>query len=72
MLAEAGISMAKISRNGSILALVREFLVADERGATAIEYALVAAGVGSAVAATVFGLGSNVKSQLYNKIAALM
>jgi pilus assembly protein Flp/PilA len=46
--------------------------VADERGATAIEYALIASGVGAAVAATVFGIGSTVTTNLYNKIAAMM
>jgi Flp pilus assembly pilin Flp len=30
----------------------------DETGATAIEYALIAAGIGAAVAATVFALGT--------------
>jgi pilus assembly protein Flp/PilA len=44
-------------------------LLADERGATAIEYALIAAGVGAAIAATVFSLGSSVKQQLYDKIS---
>jgi pilus assembly protein Flp/PilA len=55
----------------STMALVRRCL-ADERGATAIEYALVAAGVGAAIAATVFGFGSNLKTVFYDKIAALL
>jgi len=42
----------------------------DDNGATAIEYALLASGVGAAVAATVFGLGSTVQS-LYTSVAAL-
>ncbi len=33
----------------------------DESGATAIEYALIAAGIASAIAATVTGLGTSVK-----------
>jgi len=33
-------------------------LIRDERGATAIEYAIIAAGVSVAVAGTVWGLGS--------------
>jgi len=33
----------------------------DEKGATAIEYALIAAGVAVAVAATVYNLGSATK-----------
>lgn len=44
-------------------------LLVDERAATAIEYAMIAAGVGAAIAATVYSLGSAVKSQLYDKIA---
>jgi pilus assembly protein Flp/PilA len=55
----------------SIMTLVHRCL-ADEHGATAIEYALVAAGVGAAIAATVFGFGSNLKTVFYDKIAALL
>jgi len=44
-------------------------LLLDERGATAIEYAMIAAGVGAAIAATVFSLGSSVKENLYQKIS---
>ena len=40
------------------LKVLRRRLAADQQGATAIEYALVAAGVGAAVAATVYHLGS--------------
>jgi Flp pilus assembly pilin Flp len=56
----------------STTALLRRFLVADDHGATAIEYALVAAGIGAAIAATVFGFGSNLKTTFYDKIAALL
>jgi pilus assembly protein Flp/PilA len=35
---------------------------ADESGATAIEYALIASGVGAFIAATVFQLGGGVKN----------
>ena len=35
---------------------------ADESGATAIEYAMVASGVGAFLAATVYGLGGKVKA----------
>jgi pilus assembly protein Flp/PilA len=45
---------------------------ADERGATAIEYAMVASGVGAAIAATVMSLGSSVKGSLYEPLAALL
>jgi len=44
----------------------------DERGATAIEYALIASAVGATIAATVFGFGSNLKTVFYDKIAAML
>jgi pilus assembly protein Flp/PilA len=44
--------------------------IADERGATAIEYAMIAAGIGVAISATVFNVGSAVRSNFYDKIAA--
>jgi pilus assembly protein Flp/PilA len=44
--------------------------IADEKGATSIEYALIAAGIGVAISATVFNVGSAVKSNFYDKIAA--
>jgi pilus assembly protein Flp/PilA len=44
-------------------------LLADERAATAIEYALIAAGVASAIAATVYGLGTAVRESLYQKVS---
>jgi Flp pilus assembly pilin Flp len=43
----------------------------DERGATAIEYALIAASVGAAIAATVWNLGSTVRD-LYARIAGIL
>jgi Flp pilus assembly pilin Flp len=47
-----------------------ERFVADERGATAIEYAIVAAGVGCVVSGTVWNVGGTVKSTFYDKLAA--
>ena len=44
----------------------------DESGATAIEYALMASGIGAAIAATVFGFGSDLKTTLYDKIATAL
>ena len=43
----------------------------DEQGATAIEYALIAAGVGMAVASSIFTLGSNLKATWWDKVAAI-
>jgi len=40
----------------------------DERGATAIEYAMIASGVAVAIAAAVTSLGSNVKG-LFTSVA---
>jgi len=48
----------------------RQFL-ADRQGATAIEYALVAAGVGVTVATTVWGVGSALKANWYDKLASM-
>jgi len=42
---------------------------ADERGATAIEYALIAAGIGATIASTVWGVGSDLKANWYDKMA---
>jgi pilus assembly protein Flp/PilA len=47
------------------------FLV-DERGATAIEYALIASGIGAAIVSIVYGVGNTVVNNLYNRIAAAM
>jgi pilus assembly protein Flp/PilA len=44
-------------------------LLADESGATAIEYALIAAGVGATIAAAVWTLGADVKNNLYGKVS---
>ena len=52
------------------LASLRRF-AADERGATAIEYAMIAAGIGATVAAVVFQLGSKVKENFYDRLAGL-
>jgi pilus assembly protein Flp/PilA len=41
--------------------LLRRFIV-NERGATAIEYGLIAAGISIAIIATVFGLGTSLNS----------
>ena len=51
--------------------LVRRFR-ADESGTTAIEYALIAAGVGATIAATVYNLGSQIKNSLWDKVGGVM
>jgi pilus assembly protein Flp/PilA len=42
--------------------LLRQF-IADESGATAIEYGLIAAGISLTIIAVVNGLGTNVKGK---------
>ena len=64
--------MAEISFRRLQLRSTLARLAADERGATAIEYALIAAGVSIAIASTVFGFGSSLKTTFYDKIAALL
>ena len=49
---------------------IRRF-VRDERGATAIEYALIAAGIAVAVASTIMSLGGSVQA-MYDRIFAAM
>jgi Flp pilus assembly pilin Flp len=46
-------------------------LLKDEGGATAIEYALIAAGVGVTIASTVWGVGSSLKESWYDKLASM-
>ena len=50
---------------------MRRFLK-DQNGATAIEYGLIAAGVGGTVAATVWNLGSTLKQNWWDKLLAAM
>jgi len=55
-----------------MLARLAARLATEEGGATAIEYALMASGIGAAIAATVFGFGSDLKTTLYDKIATAL
>jgi len=52
------------------ITLMRKALPRDERGATAIEYAMIAAGIGVAIAAAVTKLGSTTAG-LYQSLANL-
>ena len=58
------------SSTTSICTLLRRF-VADNSGATAIEYALIASGVSIVIAGAVVTLGSNVKGFYSNVSTAL-
>jgi pilus assembly protein Flp/PilA len=44
--------------------------MADDRGATAIEYALIASGVAAAIISIVSGLGNTIVNNLYNQVSA--
>lgn len=47
-------------------------LAEDKRGATAIEYALMASGIALAIMSTVWTLGASVKTNLYDKLGAML
>jgi pilus assembly protein Flp/PilA len=49
----------------------KRFLI-DQSGATAIEYALIAAGVGATVASAVYSLGTEVRTNFYEKLGQVM
>jgi|HubBroStandDraft_5_1064220.scaffolds.fasta_scaffold311618_2 pilus assembly protein Flp/PilA len=61
--------MFKFER-AAILAPVLRFL-RDEDGATSIEYAMIASGVGVAVAGAIVSLGSSVKGLFTSVLTAL-
>ena len=67
-----GYAMSKKSKLRVTIPVVLARLAVDERGATAIEYAMIAAGVGATIAATVFSFGAQLKTTFYDKIAALL
>ncbi|MGN6571031.1 MAG: Flp family type IVb pilin [Pseudolabrys sp.] len=51
-------------------AQVRSF-ADDDRGATAIEYSLMASGIALAIISTIWSLGGSIKTNLYDKLAAM-
>jgi pilus assembly protein Flp/PilA len=55
----------------SAFQLLRRF-GADESGTTAIEYALIAAGIGATIAATVYNMGSTLKTVWWDKIGNIL
>jgi pilus assembly protein Flp/PilA len=62
--------MSKIDAFASTIGRQPARFFADESGATAIEYAMIASGVGAFLAATVYTLGSNVKN-LFTTLASM-
>lgn len=61
-----------ISKTASKTAGLCRGFVSDEGGSTAIEYSIIAAGVGGAIIAIVMALGTNVKTKLYDTIANVL
>jgi pilus assembly protein Flp/PilA len=55
----------------SLIARLGRRVAGDQEGGTAIEYALIAAGIGAAVAATVYSLGTST-ANLYQAIASML
>ena len=53
------------------ISTLRRFL-ADQEGATAIEYAMIASGISIVIAAVVVTIGDQIKANLYQKIANLL
>ena len=53
------------------VALLSRRVAKSEEGATAIEYAVIAAGIGATVAATVYSVGTTTAS-LYQTVAAVL
>ena len=58
-----------MAANARSLRLLLNRFIEDASAATAIEYAIIAAGVGAAIAATVYSLGTTIQTVLYDKIA---
>ena len=58
------------NQSSPIIAAVTHFM-RDERGATAIEYAMIASAIGVVIAATIVNLGSTVKG-LYSSVYTAM
>jgi Flp pilus assembly pilin Flp len=63
-------SMGRMRSLARLTAATRRF-AADERGATAIEYAVLASFIAVAIAATVWNLGTEIKQNFYDKLAAM-
>jgi pilus assembly protein Flp/PilA len=57
---------ASESRRAHVKQIVAKF-IADERGATAIEYGLIAAGISIVILAAVNGIGSNLNTKFTSK-----
>jgi pilus assembly protein Flp/PilA len=63
--------MLRLSAYYSIIVGHSQALAKDRKGATAVEYAMIAAGIAGAIITTVIALGTKV-SQMYDGISAGM
>jgi pilus assembly protein Flp/PilA len=63
--------MPRTSTLRTIIAPACARFISDEQGATAIEYAVIAAGIGAFISATVYGVGSALRTNFYDKLGAL-
>jgi len=53
--------------SGAYCLALRSF-IGNDRGATAIEYAMIASGIAGAIISVVYSLGSQVKTTLWDRI----
>jgi pilus assembly protein Flp/PilA len=60
--------MIHTKRASSLRCTLRRF-VADTGGATAIEYAIIAAGVGATVAGAIYSLGTTIQETFYDRLS---
>ena len=60
--------MTDVTRLWTSFASRAATFAANDRGATAIEYGLIAAGVAMAVISVVYSIGSTIQNSLYSKI----
>ena len=57
--------MAEV-RKGNPMSILLNRFIGDERGATAIEYGLIAAGIAIAIVPALNGVGSGLKGQIHD------
>jgi Flp pilus assembly pilin Flp len=67
-----GVKMRSTAANWPNLRILLAQFRADTGAATAIEYAIIAAGVGATVAGAIYGLGTTIQDTLYNKINSVI
>jgi pilus assembly protein Flp/PilA len=61
--------MRVLMRQATQVATCGRRFLADQQGATAIEYGLIVSAISIAIVATIFSLGTSIREVLYDKIA---